>query len=83
MENKKRENLAEITIKFEKNKILYDAKECDAKQFAAVVNASIHHMEVECLEKGEDISIFLSGIRKSLDNLENFQKSVDLNENKG
>ena len=74
--------MAEITIKFENNELHYDAVECDAKDFAAVTNASMHHMEVECLDKGEDISVFLSGIRKSLDHLENLQL-VKSNSKKG
>jgi len=75
--------MAKITINFKNNEMHYNAKECDAKQFAAVANATMHHMEVECLDKGEDISIFLSGMRKSLDNLENLQKSANLNTKEG
>ena len=75
--------MAEITIKFENNELQYDAVECSAKEFASVANASLHHLEVECLEKGEDISVFLSGIRNTLEHLESLQVSVEANSNKG
>ncbi len=62
--------MAEITIKFDKNELYYDAKECSARDFAAVANASIHHLEVEFKEKGENISVYIAGMKKSLAALE-------------
>ena len=62
--------MAEITIKFDKNELHYDAEECSAKDFAAVANVSIHHLEMEFDEKSEDLSPYIEGIRKSLAALE-------------
>ncbi len=65
--------MAEVTIKFENDEMYYDANECDARQFSAIINASIHQLETEFMEKGEDLTQFLTGIRRNLEMLENRQ----------
>ena len=65
--------MAEVTIKFENDEMYYDAKECDARQFSAIINASMHQLETEFIEKSEDLTQFLTGIRKNLEMLENHQ----------
>ena len=65
--------MAEVTIKFESDEMYYDANECDARQFSAIINASMHQLETEFMEKGEDLTRFLTGIRINLEMLENRQ----------
>ena len=62
--------MAKVTIEINDNEMNYDAHECEAKDFAAIINASIHHLKIEFKDKGEDVSSFISGIKKSLDPLE-------------
>ncbi len=62
--------MAKVTIEIKGNELNYDAHECEARDFAAIINASIHHLEVEFKDKGEDVSSFISGIKKSLEILE-------------
>ncbi len=65
--------MAEVTIEFENDEMYYDANECDARQFSAIINASMHQLETEFMEKGEDLTQFLIGIRKNLEILETRQ----------
>ena len=62
--------MAEVTITMNGNKISYDAKECKAEDFVAVINASIYHLKSEFQDKGEDISAEVNAIKKSLGTIE-------------
>ena len=62
--------MAKVTIEINGNDMNYDAHECEAKDFVAIINASIHHLEVEFKDKGEDVSYFISGVKKNLEVLE-------------
>ncbi len=61
--------MATVNITIKDNEINYDAKECEAKDFAAIINASIHHLKIEFIDKGEDVSEFIPGILKQLETL--------------
>ena len=61
--------MAEVTITINGNEISYDAKDCKAEDFVAVINASIYHLKSEFQDMGEDISGQVSIIRKNLENL--------------
>ncbi len=61
--------MATVNITIENNEMNYDAKECEAKDFAAIINASIHHLKMEFVDKGEDVSALIPGILKQLDTL--------------
>ena len=62
--------MAEVTITINGNEISYDAKDCKAEDFVAVINASIYHLKSEFQDKGEDISSQVSAIKKSLESLD-------------
>jgi len=61
--------MATVNITIKDNEINYDAKECKAKDFAAIINASIYHLKVEFVDKGEDVSELIPGILKQLETL--------------
>ena len=58
-----------VNITIKNNEMHYDAKECEAKDFAAIIKASIYHLKVEFADKGEDISDFIPDILKQLETL--------------
>ena len=62
--------MAEVTITIEKNEMHYDAKECDIKTFAAIANASLHHMEIMLEGNSENLDIYIKGIKNSVKDLE-------------
>ncbi len=62
--------MAEVTITINGNEISYDAKDCKAEDFAAVINASIYHLKSEFQDKGEDVSTQVRDIKKSLESLD-------------
>ena len=61
--------MATVNITIKDNEINYDANECEAKDFVAIINASIYHLKVEFMDKGEDVSEFIPGIMKQLETL--------------
>lgn len=63
--------MAEVTITIDNNEMHYDAKECNSRDFTAIINASLHHMELEREKSNEDITHYLDGIKKNLEKLNN------------
>ena len=61
--------MATVNITIEDNKVEYNAKECEAKDFVAIINASIYHLKVEFMDKGEDVSKLIPDIMKQLETL--------------
>jgi len=59
--------MATVTITIENDEMNYDANECEAREYAAIINASIHHLKVKHVDKGEDVSMFLPGMMSSLE----------------
>ena len=59
--------MATVTITFDNNEMNYDANECEAREYAAIINASIHHLKMNHVDKGEDVSKFVTGILSSLE----------------
>ena len=62
--------MAEVIVTINGNEISYDAKDCKAEDFAAVINASIYHLKTEFQAQDEDISVQVSVIKKSLETIE-------------
>jgi hypothetical protein len=62
--------MAEVIITINGNEISYDAKDCKAEDFAAVINASIYHLKSEFQDKGEVISAQVRDIKKNLESIE-------------
>ena len=61
--------MAKVTISINGNELDYDAQECTAKDFAAIINASIYHLKLEFQEKGIDIGKEINTIEKSLNTI--------------
>ena len=61
--------MPKITITINNNEMHYDAQECEAKDFSAIINASISHLKSEFQDKGQVIDQYIASIEKSLESL--------------
>ena len=61
--------MATVNITIKDNEMNYDAKECEAKDFVAIINASIYHLKVEFMDKGENVSELIPDIMKQLETI--------------